>query len=467
MGNLRSVWAVVAGAAAALGGASCAGPGESRPEPGAPAADASRMTADIQAGIEAHIAAQARRDGGRLLLPFEGRHLRLELVRVHTEYLASLGPGRYFACVDLADAGGDVFDVDFFLDGQPGAMVVTETIVHKRNGQPFYAWQQGADRTWSRIPAAAASPRELGVVTGRDAFAFRYRVVLPALDGPARLWCPLPRSDEFQTVVLEAIDAPETPQTLTEPAHGNRVLYLALPPQDAGGIVEIRFRVERRETGAYAATLPDREQYLRPERRVPAEPRFAQIARDVVAGKATDLMRARAIYDHVMAHLRYQRFGVGWGQGDAGRACDAGSGNCTDYHAYFIALARAVGIPARFAIGAAVPSERDAGGVDGYHCWAEFHADGRWWPVDISEADKYSRLATYYFGHHPANRVEFSRGRDLLVEPGPASGPINFLAYPVLEVAGKPVAAKVEFSFRRLPLADAPAAAPAAEHAGR
>ena len=30
-------------------------------------------------------------------------------------------------------------------------------------------------------------------------------------------------------------------------------------------------------------------------------------------------------------------------------------------------------------------------------------------------------------------------GRDLVVEPGPKSGPINFLAYPLLEVNGIPV----------------------------
>ena len=46
--------------------------------------------------------------------------------------------------------------------------------------------------------------------------------------------------------------------------------------------------------------------------------------------------------------------------------------NCTDYHSYFIALSRSAGIPARFAIGAAVPSGRDEGGISGYHCWAEF-----------------------------------------------------------------------------------------------
>ena len=108
-------------------------------------------------------------------------------------------------------------------------------------------------------------------------------------------------------------------------------------------------------------------------------------------------MRARGIYDHIIDHMRYMKYGEGWGKGDATYACRSLYGNCTDFHSYFIALARAAGIPARFAIGVALPSERDEGGVDGYHCWAEFYAEGRWWPVDISEADKYSELGAYYF----------------------------------------------------------------------
>ena len=107
------------------------------------------------------------------------------------------------------------------------------------------------------------------------------------------------------------------------------------------------------------------------------------------------------------------------------------------------------GAAADLATFAGIPSSRDNGGVNGYHCWVEFYADGKWWPVDILEADKYSALSTYYFGHHPANRVEFTRGRDLVVTPGPASGPINFLAYPVLEVNGKPVKAPIKFTFTR------------------
>lgn len=84
------------------------------------------VTADIQAGIEKYIEDQTSLNGGSFPLSFGDKELRLELVRVHTEYLANLGPGRHFACVDLADVSGDVYDVDFFLSGDPGSMTVTE-----------------------------------------------------------------------------------------------------------------------------------------------------------------------------------------------------------------------------------------------------------------------------------------------------------------------------------------------------
>lgn len=158
----------------------------------------------------------------------------------------------------------------------------------------------------------------------------------------------------------------------------------------------------------------------------------------------------KALYDHVVGRMRYDKSGNGWGRGDAIYACDAHTGNCTDFHAYFIALARSIGIPARFAIGATIPADKNEGTIEGYHCWAEFLADGRWVPVDISEAWKNRKLADYYFGHNPANRFELTKGRDLVVDPEPASGPINFLAYPLLEMNGEVVKPETTFEFRRI-----------------
>ncbi len=407
------------------------------------------VTADIQAGIERHIAIRTADGGGHFHLEHEGQPLKLRLVRVHTEYLANLGPGEHFACVDLVNEDGTVYDVDFFMAGEPGAMSVTTTMVHKLNGRPYYTWEQAQNGTWLTVPADAADDRLLGVITGSDAFEFIYRATLPELDGPARMWLPIPASDAFQQVELASLSAPGRRRMLTDRTHSNQVLYLELAPGDTGRTVEMRFKVTRKEKGIYSEPGADLAAFLNPDRLVPRDAEFARIAREVLVGKEGDLVRARALYDHVMDRMSYMKYGDGYGRGDAVYACNAKTGNCTDFHAYFIALARAAGIPARFAIGASIPSERNNGGIDGYHCWAEFHADGQWWPVDISEANKYSRLATYYFGRHPANRIELSRGRDLIVEPGPASGPINFLAYPVLEVDGRPARAVVQFAFVR------------------
>jgi len=407
------------------------------------------VTADIQAGIEKYIEEQTSLGGGYFKFSSDGKEYLFKLVRVHTEYLANLGPRRHFACVDLVDVSGDVYDVDFFLSGDPGAMTVTETTLHKLNGIPFYAWKQNWRKVWKRVPVDRASPRLLGVITGHDEFEFLYRVKLPVITDTARMWLPLPPTDTFQKVEIKSISSPKNHRILKETKHGNKIFFFELGPDDSEKTVDIRYQVERIEKAAYIPQSDDWEENLKADRLVPIDGNFKNIADEVVDGKKGDLVRARALYDHVIDRMRYMKYGSGWGKGDAVYACDVRTGNCTDFHAYFIALARAVGIPARFAIGAAIPSERDDGGIDGYHCWVEFYAEGKWWPTDISEADKYSSLSTYYFGHHPANRLEFSRGRDLVVEPGPVSGPINFLAYPVFEIGGRPASLKVEFSFKR------------------
>jgi len=404
---------------------------------------------DIAAGIEKHIAEQSKANGGYFKLIYNKKELNLQLVRVHLEYLAALGSGVSFACVDLVGTDGPVYDVDFFMKGAPGEMTVTDTSVHKINGQPLYLWQQRQDGTWGKVPVKDAPRKLLGVINGTDEFEFIYRVKLPQIAGDARLWLPMAESDTFQRVRVKDIKAPEPWRELDEREHGNKVLFLQAGPADGGKTIEIRYQVKRFEKSEYAVRNPMPQRYLRPERLVPTNETFRTIAQQVTHGKKTDIERARAIYDHVIENLRYAKYGTRWGVGDAVYACDARSGNCSDFHAYFIALAREAGIPARFEIGATIPSERNDGGIDGYHCWAEFFADGKWVPVDVSEANKISSLADYYFGHHPANRFELSKGRDLVVEPSPASGPINLLAYPVMEVDGKPVKVQTEFLFRR------------------
>jgi transglutaminase-like putative cysteine protease len=300
-------------------------------------------------------------------------------------------------------------------------------------------------------PVAAAATADREIIRDTDRFEFIYRVRLPEIEKPGRLWLPLARSDAFQKVEMKNVAAPTHWQRVNDRDHGNTLLVMTVEPAHSGELIEIHYVVQRHEKTAHPSLDPNPLRHLRPERLVPINQTFNTIAAELTRDKSTATERGRALYDHVLQRMKYDKSGDGWGRGDAVYACDARTGNCTDFHAYFIALARAAGIPARFAIGYTIPADRNEGDIGGYHCWAEFLADAKWVPVDISEASRHPELAEYYFGHHPANRFEFTVGRDLIVEPPPASGPINFLVYPILEVDGQQLKTQNEFRFRRLP----------------
>ena len=288
-------------------------------------------------------------------------------------------------------------------------------------------------------------------VSGTDHFKLVYEMTLPKLAAKGTLWIPLARNDAFQKIQSRAITSP-VPWRKTRDASGeNKILVLRPTPTDSGKRICIRYQVTRKEKEVHAEA-GNVALHLKAEKLVPLNPRFTAISKRITAKAADDRASGKALYDHVLAHMRYDKTGKGWGRGDAIYACDARTGNCTDFHAYFIALCRAANIPARFAIGFTIPADRNTGAISGYHCWAEFFANNKWVPVDISEADKHPELASYYFGHHPANRLELSRGRDITVTPAPKSGPFNYFFGPHLEVKGKPVPVKATFKFKRFPV---------------
>ncbi|MEQ8906718.1 transglutaminase domain-containing protein [Ekhidna sp.] len=405
---------------------------------------------DVDRGIRMHISKEVAANDGYFHYDGDTLALELKLVRVHTEYLSVLGSNEFFACVDLATVDGDVYDVDFFLKGTADSMEVTSTNLHKLNGKPYYTWKQAKDKTWTTVPVKNASNDLLGVIEGQDRFTFTYQVILPELNTEARMWLPLAQSDRFQQIERQQINAPGDYRIIREVTHGNEILFMELAPVHSNQVVTVTYNVVREEKSPYREDDINRDMYLTGTPLIPVTERFATIAQEALIKRnaSTPLSEARALYDYVIDNMRYAKQGT-YGTGDANYACDSKSGNCTEFHSFFIALAMSVGIPARFAVGASIPSERDEGGVNGYHCWAEFYAEGKWWPVDISEANKYTPLATYYFGHHPANRIEFSRGRNLEFSPGPASGSVPFMAYPIFEINGESAHVKTNFSFER------------------
>src|SRR5207248_6913844 len=139
--------------------------------------------------------------------------------------------------------------------------------------------------------------------------------------------------------------------------------------------IELRYRVVRKEKATYPASSAEAARYLRPEKLVPINETFRTLAQNAAAGKTDDLERAKALYDHVIGRMRYDKSGTGWGRGDALYACAMRTGNCTDFHSYFIALARSVGIPARFAIGSTIPTIVNERTIEDYQCWADVLAE--------------------------------------------------------------------------------------------
>ena len=265
------------------------------------------------------------------------------------------------------------------------------------------------------------------------------------------LWAPLPHDDRYQQVRNLRIASRVAYGTATG-AHGNEMLHLSL--EKAGGrtltvtvdldATRCEHRQERLFGGprlAHDEPAGELAQYLKPDRLVPVDAQIRAWAEEVVrkANARTDLEMARAIYNHVVATVKYDKSGTGWGRGDIYYACEKRRGNCTDFHAIFIGYARAVGIPARFAIGFPLPADRGFGEISGYHCWAEFYAKGIGWvPVDASEAAKNPAKRAYFFGAHDENRIEFTKGRDVILAPPQKGDPLNYFIYPYAEVDGRP-----------------------------
>ena len=107
--------------------------------------------ADISAGIKRQIASDRKKSGDKKFhVNYRGRDLALDLLKVHDDRLSSLGSGKYFACVDMKATDGTIYDIDFFMAGQPGSMRVTETSVHKINGKPLYNWKEEGG-VWKRV----------------------------------------------------------------------------------------------------------------------------------------------------------------------------------------------------------------------------------------------------------------------------------------------------------------------------
>ena len=319
----------------------------------------------------------------------------------------------------------------------------------------------------------AALPARAGDDRPSRTFVFVYDASLAAVpegSKQVRLWIPVPMDNADQNVsdVKFAITCDGATKeaeitadggirngsplgcTLAGIQHGSgRTLCIESKGKPFG--VRMTATVTRFETkGGGTATEADLAMATGPDTMVPLDGKAAGMASQVKDGADT-AATARAIYDHVLERMKYDKpQGQPWGRGDAEWACDSKYGNCTDFHSYMMAIARKKGIPMRFEMGFNVPAGTDTEApIAGYHCWAFFWDGSKWVPVDASDASKDQTRKDYLFGTLDMNRVAFTGGRDLAISPAPACGTLNFLVYPYCEVDGKEMK-DVKREFKRL-----------------
>ena len=200
-----------------------------------------------------------------------------------------------------------------------------------------------------------------------------------------RVWIPVPQNSTVQTITDLSFQL-RSPAFHTEPKYGNLIAYWEIDNPKANHEFTMRFTCERKEILMDLAkldsdsTAPQAQfaTYLRPDKLVTIDDEIRTTAAEITEWKATTLEKARAIYDHVLARMTYDKNHQGWGLGSTRHACEVGKGNCTDFHALFNSLCRASGIPSGFEIGLYLPYEKGKEEkLGGYHCWAFFLVPGK------------------------------------------------------------------------------------------
>jgi len=342
-----------------------------------------------------------------------------------------------------------------------------------------------------RVAAGTAIAAVTAVVTvscahtrrpGAATFDVRHELTVAVPEGArnVRIWFTEPQRDAAQSVRGLKVDAPTSHRQVTD-STGNSYLFFDLDrPQPGEFDVVTTFTLTRREVHSgvdasksrpYTATdLRGMESYLEPTRYAGIDDRIRAQAREIVGDENNPVRAARSIYDWVLEHTQYwvkdpSRWKAST-TGDTNYCLESGTGNCTDFHSLYMSLARASGIPTRITYGSLFKGPLNGADKDqSYHCWIEFWAPGFGWvPLDVAVADIFvgdfslderneekvqltvadgyhgadAALVDFYFGNLDNRRVTWSRGRDLMLSPRQAGGPVNAMPKAYVEIDGRP-----------------------------
>jgi len=304
-------------------------------------------------------------------------------------------------------------------------------------------------------------------------FTVTTQLNLPADGRKAQAWIPLPSVQEdgwIKGATNQWTTNAATAKVERDKKHGAQMLHVVFKDGEKAPSVEVTsaFAVQDRAADLGKKASPaslsasERALYLEATELMPTDGIVKETASKIIAGKTSDVEKARAIYEWVVDNTFRNAATRGCGTGDVASMLRTGnlSGKCADLNALFVALVRASGVPARDVYGIRVgPSKfgyKSLGtGSDNItkaqHCRSEVWLEGIGWiatdPADVRKvvleeppgnqplnAPKVVAAREKLFGAWEGNWLAYNTAHDLEL-PGSAHK-VAFLMYPQAEIAG-------------------------------
>jgi transglutaminase-like putative cysteine protease len=274
--------------------------------------------------------------------------------------------------------------------------------------------------------------------------------------GKLRVWVPFPILTGPQTDIRTiAIQPSECVQFPPKKDADLGLVYLEIPldrlkndlaisAQYSLTHYEQRFVVDPPGVGAYDKNSNVYRAYTESRGNIMITDAIRKKAKEIIEGARNPYLAAQKIYNDVVNGIKYSHMphiSLGArGIPESIYVHHHGFGDCGAQSAYFSALCRAVGIPARTTGGwQLIP------GVEGPHFWAEFYLPNYGWlPVDTSlaqiaqylpelTAEQRNRFQNYFFGNMDPFRLVIQKDVDIPLTPTPAITPLVSMALQVPE----------------------------------
>jgi len=211
------------------------------------------------------------------------------------------------------------------------------------------------------------------------------------------IYLAVPRDLPFQKLLDTLIFNPDPDEYVTD-KWGQRLARFHYDNIDAGAstTVTMQAKAELYQTRYFifpdkVGTLTDipkdiRKLYLSDDTKYWVDDPFIQkTAREIVGDETNCYWIARKIFNHVIEKIDFELVG-GWDV--APKVLKRGTGSCSEYSFVYIALCRAVGLPARLA-GSVIIRGDDASTDVIFHRWVEVYLPNYGWiPIDPQGGDR-------------------------------------------------------------------------------